>query len=50
MPDRPIREQNRDFARGVCFQQRVIFQAAVRIIPFQHFRIRKRLAKDMTNS
>ena len=27
MPDRPIHEQNRDFARGVCVQQHNIFQA-----------------------
>ena len=49
MAYRPVHEQNRDFARGVRFQQHVIFQAAVCIIPFQHFRMRKRLAKDMTN-
>ena len=29
MPDRPIHEQNRNFASGVCFQQHVSFQAAV---------------------
>ena len=29
MPDRPVHEMNRDFARGVCFQQHVNFQAAV---------------------
>ena len=31
MPDKPVHEQNRDFARGVRFQQHVIisFQAAV---------------------
>ena len=45
MPDRPVDEQIMDFARGVRFQQHVIFQAAACIIPFQHFRMRKRLAK-----
>ena len=29
MPDRPVHGQTRDFARGVCFQQHVIFQAVV---------------------
>ena len=29
MSDRPVHEQNRDFARGVRFQQHVIFQAIV---------------------
>ena len=27
--DRPVHEQNRDFARGVCFQQHAMFQADV---------------------
>ena len=49
MPVRPVHEQNMDFARGACFQQYVIFQAAVCIIPFQHFRMRKRLGKEMAN-
>ena len=29
MPDRPVHEENRDFATGVRFQQHAIFQAAV---------------------
>ena len=29
MPDRPVHEQSWDFARGLRFQQHVIFQAAV---------------------
>ena len=29
MPDRPVHEQNRDFAMGARFQQRVMFQADV---------------------
>ena len=29
MPDRPVHEQNRDFASGACFQQRAMFQADV---------------------
>ena len=35
MPDRPVQEQNRDFARGVCFQQHVIFKQLS-----EHFRMR----------
>ena len=50
MPDRPVHEENRDFARGVCFQQHGMFQADVGIIPFQHLRMRKRSAKYMLNS
>ena len=28
MPDRPVYEQNRDFERGVRFQQHVIFSSS----------------------